>query len=234
MARTFTAAQLESRLRKMTDTQNDTHLTEAEMFEYLSAAQAETIDKLIQLGAGEFLTKKQTFSTVANQSDYPLSTVFSAGDFYKLLSIQAQVNGRWVPLRRVVRESSYVLLPPAASGIQLRANYLPYSTKISAGTDVVDGINGFEEHTLATAAISVKAKKEEDTSPYEKLKARQEARMELQAKRDVNEPRRIVERKNQWHRQWRYGLLAYNSNVHMYDIVGDNIEIYRNEGIIGI
>jgi hypothetical protein len=99
---------------------------------------------------------------------------------------------------------------------------------------VVDGINGYEAHTLACAAIYVKAKKEEDQSPYEKEKARQEARMAMMAKRDNNEPRRIVERKTQWQRQWRYGLLSYNAAVHMYDVVGDNIEIYRNDGIIGL
>jgi hypothetical protein len=233
MPRTFTLAELETRLRSLTDTVNDTHLSQAEMWDFINGGIARTIDKLVESGNGEHLTKKVTFSTVANQSDYVVTTVIPAGDFYRLIGVQVRASNSWLPVRRLVRESSQLLRAPQGVST-VRLTYLPYASKLTTGTDTFDGINGFEDMVLMCAAIDVKRKKEEDTAPFERQLASAEARVTRMAKRDDNEPNRIVERRTGRARWSRFFTGQLSSFVTTYDLIGANLELYQADALFGV
>ena len=220
MSRTYTLNELETRLRSLTDTVHDTHLSQSEMWDFINGGIARTIDKLVESGNGEHLTKKVSFSTAVNQSDYVIATVIPAGDFYRLIGVQVFASNNWLPVKRLVRESSQLLRAPQGVST-VRLTYLPYAAKLTAGSSTFDGINGFEDMVLMCAAIDVKRKKEEDTAPFERQLASAEARVTRMAKRDDNEPNRVVER--------RTGRARWS-----YDLVGPNIEIYQADALFGV
>src|SRR3954468_16207573 len=107
--RAVLGSDLLTRLEEMTDTQNDPHLSTAEKYRILTSAVAKTWD-LILLSSPAAYVKSVTFNTVANQKEYPVDTIVSAGDFYKVSTLYVdEGNGQLRPLGRInpMEEQSY-------------------------------------------------------------------------------------------------------------------------------
>lgn len=199
MARTFTLAQLTTRLEEMTDTESDTHLSANEKYAIIASACAETWDKVIAAGLADQYVKSVTFSSVAGQQEYALGTVVSAGDFYKVHSLSVtESTGRNRPISKLNPAEVFSYQPPQAA-YTLKLHYIPCApTFKTAGSFVTsltfDGISGWEEHALCTAAMTVKAKKEDDYSIFARRKAELEQRIASMANTDWGEPARVVRR----------------------------------------
>jgi hypothetical protein len=226
MPRTYTRLELRTRLREMTDTQNDTHLSDNELNNILDSAAAETTDQIILAGLQSENVKTVTFNSVANQLTYPLSSVVAAGDFYKVYQLYVdEGNGQRRPLPRI--QSAEVLnYKPVQSAIPLILLYVPYQPKMTSDSDTFDGINGWEEHLLVTAAITVKAKKEDDSSVFRARKRELEGRMQTMGNRVWSEPPRVMKRRRT---QTRYPW-GWTKQVDAWDYIGGSIYLYYNYG----
>lgn len=231
MTRQFTLDQLVSRLEKMTDAENDTHLSTTEKQEIIASSAAETWDHIVASGLGERFTKLANFSSVSGQRAYDLtsSTYIPDQDFYKLQSIYIDEGGGHLrPLERINPAEVRAFRPPPAS-IPVVFYYIPcaptFKDNMGAfdGTKTFDGINGWEEHTLVTAAITVKMKKEDDYSGYARRKAELEERIAHMGSQDASQPARVTRRRGTTRAGYWY---PYHGMINAYGIRGNNLELY--------
>ncbi len=229
MARAVLASVLETRLRQMCDIENDRHLTTTELYSVLSAALAETWDKILASGSGDFYTKTITFNTVAGTSDYVLDTIITAADFLRVANLDVnEGNGQYRPVGRISELELQSYRAPT-SVIPMRLKYIPCAPVWTTGNESFDGINGWEEHLLNTAAVMVKKKKQDDYMPYQQRKQELERRMATAAGRDAAEPPRVV-RKRQRQSQDYYA--TFRNNVSKYSIRAGTLSLYYNYGYV--
>ncbi len=229
MARAVLSNVLETSLREMTDTVNDTHLSKTYMYGVLTAAVADTWDKILKCSKGDHFTKSVTFSTVAGQTEYPLSTVVSAGDFYKVSVLAVdEGQGQFRPLTSISPLELQSYRAPTAA-VPMKLHYTPCAPVWTVGNESFDGINGWEEHTLNTAAVMVKKKKQDDFQPFLQAKKEMEGRMASAASRDDGEPPRVVRKHMRASADY---YAAFRNNVSKYLVRGLNLELYYNHGYI--
>ncbi len=229
MARSVTAAAMLLRVRDATDSNNDTHLTDAEIYRYLTAAVAKTWDVVLTHGLGGEFVKSATFSTVANQQPYALATIVSDGDFYQVKTLYAvESDGQLRPIPRVNPAETHGMRAPLGV-YSMKLYYVPCAPVFTTGSESFDGINGWEEHTIQLAAIAVKKKKQDDVSQYKASLREIEEVMKVQANRNADSPPRVVRRARARH--LANCTIPYSSNVTHWDIRGSNLELYYNYGI---
>jgi hypothetical protein len=227
-----------ARTREATDTENDTHLSDAEIYKHLTSSVADTWDKIQMHGLGGEAVKWATFSTVANQQEYSLSASIWAiqgaaatalTDFYQVKTLYvSEGNGQFRPISRVTPSEEHGMRAPLGV-YSMKLYYVPCAPVFTTGAESFDGINGWEEHTIMGAAIRIKAKKEDDTGPYRAAMREVEERMKKMANRNQDEAPRIIKRA----RATRASLIyaPYSSNVTGWDIRGNNIELFYNYGV---
>ena len=81
------------------------------------------------------------------------------------------------------------IVPLPSSGQVIRIWYVPQLTLLSAGSDVINGVNGWEEYIIIDAAIKALQKEESDCSVLMAQKAAIIQRLEAEAEnRDVGSP----------------------------------------------
>ena len=186
MARTRTLTNLLSDVRQRAGMENSTFVTDSELTEYINESAAEFRDLLIENECSEFFMTSATFSTSSGTAGYSL-----ASDFYELHKVVIDLGGPqnyslkpypadehgeaksgsswgWIaggrlPRYRVVGSSLY--FSPIPSGVfSVTYYYTPAQTRLSSGSDTVDGVNGWEEWIVIDSAIKCLAKEESDVS----------------------------------------------------------------------
>lgn len=219
-----------TRLRQMTDTVNDTHLTDAWLYQVLTSAVADTWDKILSAGSvGEFV-KKQNFSTVSGQKEYDLTgtnKIITDDDFFKIETLYVdEGSGQLRPINRINPMEEQAYRAPNTV-VPMVLYYVPCAPVWSTGTESFDGINGWEEHTLATAAIVVMVKKQDDATPFRQLKRELETRIATMANKSQGEPARVVRKRRQASLD-RYA--SWQNNVSCYDYRGGKLELFYRFG----
>lgn len=233
MSRSWTLAQLRTRLERVTDTENDTHLSTAEKNDALSAAAAEVWDKIVSANPDQYVTT-QTFSTVAGQLQYDLASVVTAGNFYKVQSLYVdEGNGQYRAIERISPAEVQSFRPPTQV-VSMRLNYIPCcSTFKTAGNydDALtfDGINGYEELVVQTAAITLRGKRDEDASVHRFRKQELEQRIASMGHADWSGPSRVVRRRNRMNRDPFY---VYQNNVNAWLYRNGKLELMYLHGYI--
>lgn len=222
MARSFTRAQLRTRLEQLTDTENDPHLSTAEKDSIINSAIAETWDVICGSGLGENFVKKVSFNTVSGQTEYDFATIVPAGDFYRIYTVYAdEGNSQYRALTRIGPAEILNYRAPTMA-VPMVLSYIPCAPIISSDSTSFDGINGWEEHTLMTAAIAVKMKKQDSYQPYAQRKAELEKRMREMGDVDFGQVQRVQRRRKPT------GSLYYPyfSQVNTYVVRGGKLELY--------
>jgi len=198
MSRTVLVTDLLARVRRACDLENDSHVTDADIYAYLNNAYTEYWDLLIDAAPPDFRTKKVNFSTVAGTLEYALSTITSPdNDFYKLRSLALVTgDGRLQPLERF-DDSQLDCFTPVREAKTMRLTYHPVCPVItsSPGSQTVEGYNGWEEFLVQAACLEIKTKRQEDASRFQSGKAEYAGRILKSANRDKMTPNRIIERK---------------------------------------
>lgn len=220
--RTITLKQLREQLQEMTSTQNDEDLSVTELNNAIASAAAETLDHIITSGLSE--QTLQTYDVTTSSADIDLS---SALDFYKISKVYVLEGSQYRPIERINLQDIYPYRPISTS-VSLRILYIPFSSTLK-NTDgsyndeaTFDGINGWEEHTLCTAAMRVKAKKEDDASYFRGRKAELEERMAFLGNTDFSGPARVVRKRG----SRRDYVLPYNSQVSAWTLKNKTISLY--------
>lgn len=229
MARSLKLKELVKRLENLTGIENDESFTETEKRDIIASAAAETIDHMITSGLSEQTLKTSTFSTVAGTTEYDLDSASYVADqdFYKVSKVFVdEGNGQLRPIERINLGDVQTYRAPQ-SAVSIKLYYIPFATKFKDAygqyndESEFDGINGWEEHTLMTAAISVKRKKEDDYRPFAQRKQELEERMAFLGNTDFSGPARVVRRRG---RQFHY--FPYQQQISAWAIRNKQLCLY--------
>lgn len=223
MAANVTLAQLRTRVRQRADIENDTHVSNTELNTYINDAISHLWDMLVMAAEPDYYRKTVTLTLVPGQLSYALSSVFPAGDFYKIRQVYVQDGDRLRPIDPIQGMSVQPAVAPRAAEV-LTIHYIPTSTVLVADGDTFDGINGWEELVVIMAAIDVKTKREEDASLLSAKKAAMESRIASMAYRDAGSPQKVNKRRFR-RRDPFYGL---STLVSSYRLAAGYIEVYQD------
>lgn len=230
MARSYTRAELRARLERETNTQNDQHLSTDEKNDYLNVALAETWDLIISSGLHNQYVKTVSFNSVQGQLEYPIATVVPIGDFYKIHQLYVnEGNGQRRPLSRLAPTEVQAFRPPTTA-VPMILQYIPSAPVWGPGDDLstFDGINGWEEHVIMTAAMAIKMKKDDSYGQFFQRKKELEARILKGGNVDYGEPPRV--QRKMYRRVDPF--LMYQNNINAYGIQGGNILLWYNFGYV--
>jgi len=212
MADTATASVLMTDVRRLTDTENDAHITDA----YLLTLIDRSYNKLYRLITTQyesfFDTEDTSKSLIVGQRDYAL-----ASDLMHLKGVDLVIGGERVPMRvysfgernqrgqdpRLLRVgydnrtqyryrtqgNNLRIDPVPTSTEQLVMTYVPRPVRITTSGQTFDVIAGFDDFIIYDASMFVLARQERDPSIY--MAARQAAEQEVikaVSPRDVGDP----------------------------------------------
>jgi hypothetical protein len=191
MARTVTITQLTARIRKRADMVSATGFyTDADILEVINEVSAELYDTLVE-------SYQNYFSTTANLSLTPGTVSYSLpADFYKLISADRDNGGgNYTTLfmyNEMERNSTLGTSAATIPTMTVRLRYIPNPPVYTAGSDTIDGVAGWDSMIVTDAAISLLDSEESDTTALEKRRARQMARITVNAQnRDITMPGRV-------------------------------------------
>lgn len=202
MARTATLAVLRAQVRERADMQSTSaqaFVTDAEINRYISQSNTEFYDMLVSAGGQEYF-----MTSAALTVNVTTGIASLPADFYRVMGVDAGLGsnqavtlqafnfnernlfksaygGGWglaYNLRyRVIGASSIEFIPVPPSTLTFTLWYVPVCQTMIADSDVVDGVDGWEELLVTDAAIKCLIKEESDVSVLMARKAELVARV---------------------------------------------------------
>ena len=231
MNRSYKLKELRKRLLEMTSNVNDESFSIPELNEALISAAAETIDHIITSGLSEQTLKFVDIVTTPGQAEYGLdsATYIQDKDFYKIEKVFVDYgNGQFPPIERINIGDILTYRPPTAA-VNVRLYYIPLATNFKDADGlyndeaVFEGINGWEEHTLVTAAQTISNKKGEDYSFFSRRKQELEERIGFVGNTDFSGPARVTRKRS---RKDPYLYLPYQQLLSAWTLRGNKISFY--------
>lgn len=210
--RTVTAGELIKKIRRLTDQENSAFISDEELLEYVDSAFAEFYDLLVST----YEQYNMTFATLITEEDVQIYNL--PANFYKLMGVEVKLSsGRKASLQRVewsernnidadtatvsayatnlqynIIGNTLMLNPSPTAGLEVTLWYVPAAPKIIETTQIIDGINGWEQLIVLECAIRVMDKQEADSTPFVKQKDKLLKRIEQASEsRDLGSPQRV-------------------------------------------
>ena len=198
-----------TRVRQRADMENTKFVTDTEITTFINASYKELYGILVQKFEDYNVTSSTFTISSGNTSALP-------SDFFKLIGLDMSIGGRYVPLRKFnfnernrtgvgyrsarpivtyrILGSNFYLAPESQALGSYKAWYVPTVTELSAGSDELSGVNGWEEYVVIDAAIKCLVKEESDITPLQLAKTAMLKRIEEEAQnRDAGTPERITD-----------------------------------------
>lgn len=206
---TVSLTQLISRVRERTDTVGSSFVSDSAITDWINEAHSKLHGMLVEAFAEEYSFKVEDFTTVAGQTDYPVTCCF-----YKLYGVDLDLGGRILSLKpfnrnernfhRNMRSSSVPgyrlsgnvlrIFPAPQPGLTGQISYAAEATLLSSGSDTVKYPNGWERFIVLDAAIQVLIKEESETSAL--VRERELIRTEIEKAKELRTldgPYRVVD-----------------------------------------
>lgn len=183
--KTVTVRELKDRIRKRTDQENSAFIDDDELLEYINSAYAEYYG-LITTIYEQYNVHSSDFTTVADATTYNLPS-----NFFKLLGVDYQADTdqvtelerfqfaernkqaktpfdgyRQTNVKYDILGDAIVFLPVPNAGKKIRLWYIPVAPKLLKDTQLIDGINGYEEMIICEVAMRIMNKQEQDAGPF--------------------------------------------------------------------
>ncbi len=198
----ITLAQLRTESRQRADMSNSEFVSDSELNSYINNSLSELHDMLIQAYDGDYYVNEVEFTTSGNASEYALSSVIPAGDFYKLRGIDAKLNNSYwftlapfmfnernrdqdttarlgiVNVKYRLVGSNIMFTPIPDDNIPVKIWYIPIAQVLSSDSDSFDDMNNFSEYVIVDAAIKMLQKEESDVSVLSAQKVALKRRIE--------------------------------------------------------
>ena len=221
MSRTVTLTQLQLQSRQRADKVGSGFILDSELIQYINNSYAELYDLLVGAYDNDYFLSEFPITTVGGTKFYDLPD-----GFYKLRGIDYNIaanhnltlrpfqwNERnkfqegtyWASLvglngpRYKISGNQIAFYPAPDGAFNLNLWYIPACPLLVAGTDTVDGVNGFEEYIIIDAAIKMLQKEESDVSILLAQKQAIIARINLMAEnRDASQTFRVNDVRTDW------------------------------------
>lgn len=225
MALNVTLSYLKEQVRARADQQNSQFISDTELLGFINGSASALYDMLVEV-AEDYFIKKSVITILTDVTDYDLPS-----DFYKVLGVDYYVNSKPVPMSRfnfrdrhlynyldarpeIVRYAvwgSQLIFKPRAPNIAtVNLWYVPRITLLVDDTDVLDGVNGWEEYIILDAAIKCMIKEESDPSALITQLTLVKDRIKTMSKdRDQGEPRTTTDIVGSRYDQYRFFDYGY-------------------------
>lgn len=179
MALNVTLSYLKGQVRSRADQQNSQFISDAELTNFINGSASSLYDLLVQ-AAEDYYVQSEVIPIVQGTNEYTLPSMF-----YKILGVDYYVNNKPVPMSRfmfrerhlynyldarpeIVRYATWgqelIFKPQAPQIASVTVWYVPRITLLVNDSDLLDGVNGWEEYLILDAAIKCMVKEESDPS----------------------------------------------------------------------
>jgi hypothetical protein len=210
--RALTVADVAKKIRFRTDQETSAFVSDAEILDYIDSAYTALYDQITML----YEQYNMTFATIITLADTQIYNL--PANFYKLMGIDAAITGgKKISLNRIewaernnswedaasvsdfgtnleynILGNTLMLNPAPLSGIELTVWYTPVAPKLTTSTQIIDGINGWEEFIVLECCVRIYEKQEMDPSSFVRQKKEMMERMqEVGQNRDAGTPRKV-------------------------------------------
>lgn len=180
MAGAVTLSTLRTRIRQRADQEftGSDFITDTELNQLINTSYAELYGHLVRNGI-DIAESSQTITSTGATTPYAL-----ASDFYSILNVYRYESGRYYRLPRhdirvkpsdvrFGKATSYRVVgvslqlnPWPSTGDVIKVTYVPVPSDLSADTDAVDGVLGWEEFLVWDVAAKIAMKEESDARPF--------------------------------------------------------------------
>lgn len=217
MARTFTVSELITRVRERSNTERSNFVTDDEIIRYIDQGYTKLYDLIVSKFENYYIAD-YSFQTTGSTQFFDLPA-----DFYKMVGLDQFQNfsgsgenaltvrpfnfnerNRYNNIlfavtaaafyRYLIQGTKIKILPQPDAGITFKMWYVPAPVKITTTAQTIDGIAGWEEVVILTAAIQVMNKQELDSSAL-KLEQREaiDRVITMATERDAALPERVTD-----------------------------------------
>lgn len=210
--RAYTVEDLMKKVRQRTDQETSSFISDEELIDYIDGSFADFYDQI----TGLYEQYNLTFATIVTAADTQIYNL--PANFYKAQGIEtATSGGKKVSLERFewadrnnttddigqvsdvgtnveynIMGNTIMFNPQPQAGLNITVWYTPSAPKLTSKSQIVDGINGWEELIIADASIKVYEKQEQDPGVFMSQKKRMIERMqEMGQNRDAVKPRKV-------------------------------------------
>ncbi len=210
--RAYTVEDLMLKVRQRTDQETSSFISDAELMDYIDGSFADFYDQI----TGLYEQYNLTYATIVTTQDTQIYNL--PANFYKAQGIETSVSGgRKVSLNRFewadrnnavddygqvsdvgtnieynIMGNTIMFNPQPQPGLEVTVWYTPVAPKLISKSQIVDGVNGWEELIIADACIKVYEKQEADPGVFQAQKKRMIERMqEMGQNRDAVKPRKV-------------------------------------------
>lgn len=225
MALDVTLGYLKEQVRARADQQHSQFVKDAELVDFINGSASALYDMLVQVAEDYFVTST-TFPIIPGTNEYTLPS-----NFYIVLGVDYLVNSKPVPMSRfnfrdrhlynyldarpeIVRYGIWgqqlVFKPQAPKSATVVLWYVPTITKLVNDSDVLDGVNGWEEFIILDSAIKAMIKEESDPSALiAQLQMVKDRIATMSKDRDQGEPQKTTDIIGSRYDQYRFFDYGY-------------------------
>jgi hypothetical protein len=217
MARKFTVSELITRIRERSNTERSNFVTDDEIIRLIDQGYTKLYDLIVSKFENYYIDE-HSFTTDGVNQFYDIPE-----GFYKMVGLdQLQNNSgsgdnaltvrpfnfnernRYNNIlfavtaaafyRYLIQGSKIKILPQPSTGITFKMWYIPAPPKITSATQEIDGISGWEEVVILTAAVQIMNKQELDSSALKREQIEAIDRvMTMATERDAALPERVTD-----------------------------------------
>jgi hypothetical protein len=221
---TITLANLRSRTRQRANMENSTFVTDAEFNIYINYSINFLKDILISKVGNDYFASSVNFTLVNGTEAYSLPA-----DFYKILYVEilgddtyyykmrrfeiseknygASPINYYIPdIRYRLRADSITFTPQnLIGGRTVRLTYVPVPVALSADSDTMNGLNGWDEYVVLMSARKALVKEEQDVSQIDQELMMLNQKIEAMAdNRDESNPMRVSDNTSYYADGWSW------------------------------
>lgn len=220
MARPVSLSELRTRARTLADLPLSDFATDAYVNELVNSHLTRQWDILVDSAGDDYFAEDDTITTTANITAYAL-----AADFYKLVNVyalSATTSGRMRPLRPISGFDMANYIAPTGE-YDIHIEYIPCAPRLTLDTDVIDGVNGWDELIVSLVARDLRIKERSESQDLQMKCAEMHQQIVSHKIRDVGHSVPL----NDIYKTYDYRYDVNNNKVHGYRLRGGNIELYE-------
>lgn len=221
MAREVSLGELKARARFLSDTVNDTTVTELELNASANTRLCEVYDRLVDSGPADYYAATTQIVTSPGFIEYPLHV-----DFRNLVAVYVRESTderrQLLPMPEMARGRF-----KSPSGVwTLDVEFIPVPTPLEDDGDAFDGVSGWDELIANYMAQDIMTNRESDPSVVMSNIARLEARINSRAKSRDRAGKRVTDMDELMARP--YGGWASSSRLSCYRLRAGNLELFED------
>ncbi len=226
MSANVSLLELRTWARQLSDTENDTNISDTELTSLANRHATELHDRLVDAGPPDYFASTTQITTSAGIIPYALPE-----DFRNLVEVYIREDSAG-KMRRLLPmpQGSRANYKAPTSAYTVDVEYIPTAAVLTSDGDTLDGVSGWAELVANMMARDVMIKRESDPSVVMNNIARLEARVTARSRKRDRSPKRTVdldEIQGSWVTSpFRWGTVAVTA-LACYRLRAGNLELYE-------